>query len=158
MSGLGFSVVSGVLLRLLPVLGFMCLFSAVRADAPVYFTSDGAAIEGYDVVSYFTADAPQPGDPVHAVIWKGALWKFASAENREQFEANPRAYAPQYGGYCAYGVAQGVAVRTDPTLFSIEDGRLYLIHSKAVWQRWVQDVPGHIDRADANWPAVLGRD
>jgi hypothetical protein len=31
------------------------------------------------------------------------------------FKADPAKYEPQYGGYCAYGVAQGYKPDTDPT-------------------------------------------
>jgi len=133
-----------------------CLSDGVRADEPIYNAAGGAAIDGYDVVTYFTKDGPKPGDPEVAVMWKGAVWRFVSNENREKFESNPRAFAPQFGGYCAYGVSQGYVVRTDPQMWSIRNGKLYLIHDKSVWSIWQQDVPGTIARANANWPAVLG--
>ena len=80
---------------------------------PVYFATEGAAIHGYDAVSYFAAEAPVRGQANIAVTWKGAQWFFASQQNRERFESNPRAYAPQFGGYCAYAMAHGrSAVRT----------------------------------------------
>ncbi|WP_245601468.1 YHS domain-containing (seleno)protein [Sedimentitalea nanhaiensis] len=128
---------------------------AARADEPIFNARDGAAIDGYDVVAYFTTGEPTSGDPDIAVLWKGAVWLFISDENRERFEANPRAYAPQFGGYCAYGVSSGLVLRTDPRVWQIRDGKLYLIHNAAVWDKWIQDVPGNIERADANWPRVL---
>lgn len=125
------------------------------AQEPIFNSRNGTAIEGYDVVAYFTAGAPQPGKPEHAVIWKGAVWQFVSPEHREMFEANPRAYAPQYGGYCAFGVSQGIILHTDPDVWQIRGGKLYLIHNPSVWVQWVEDVPGNIARANANWPRVL---
>ncbi len=129
--------------------------SVAHADAPVFSADHGKAVAGYDVVTYFTSDTPLPGDPSHAVIWKGAVWQFISSKNREQFEANPRAYAPQYGGYCAFGVSQGLVLDTDPMLYQIRDGKLYLIHSEAIWSKWVEDMSGFITEADSHWPAVL---
>lgn len=129
--------------------------AAAQADSHVYSASDSTAIDGYDVVSYFTDGTPERGDPNHAVIWKGVVWQFASDEHREIFEANPRAYAPQYGGFCAYGVAMGQVLQTDPTVWRIHEGKLYLIHSQQVWPLWVENIPGHIHEADANWPVVL---
>jgi hypothetical protein len=38
----------------------------------------------------------------YEVKWKDAKWRFASAEHRDFFEANPEKYAPRYGGYCAW--------------------------------------------------------
>lgn len=136
-------------------LAAICLTTAALADSPIFNTENGKAVAGYDVVSYFTEEAPQPGDPANAVMWKGAIWQFASRHNRERFEANPRAYAPQYGGYCAFGMSRGRAVGSDPTLFQIREGKLYLIHNKAAWGRWIADVAGYIAEADSNWPSVL---
>lgn len=137
--------------------GILLMFagSVAQADYHVYSASGRAAIDGFDVVSYFTKGAAEPGSPSHAVMWKGVIWQFSSNEHREIFEANPRAYAPQYGGYCAYGVAMGQVLETDPTVWRIQDGKLYLIHSQQVWPLWIEDVPGHISEANTNWPAVL---
>jgi hypothetical protein len=90
------------------------------------------------------------------VTWQGAAWRFASAENRERFEADPVAYAPQYGGWCAWAVAEGYTASTVPEAWKIVDGRLYLNYSRGVQRRWERDIPGNIARADANWPGVLG--
>jgi YHS domain-containing protein len=87
--------------------------------------------------------------------WKGVTWRFSSAENRDRFAAAPEKYAPQYGGYCAYGVAQNYAVSIDPQAWSIVDGKLYLNYSRSVRETWSKDIPGHIRKADAHWPAVL---
>lgn len=121
----------------------------------MFYTEHGKAVAGYDVVTYFNAETPQPGDPAHAVVWKGAVWQFVSRKNREQFEANPKAYAPQYGGYCAFGVSQGIILDTDPSLYQLRGGKLYLIHDEAVFRRWGEDIDGHISAANAQWPGVL---
>ncbi|WP_425043607.1 YHS domain-containing (seleno)protein [Primorskyibacter sp. S87] len=130
--------------------------SFVLADEPVFYSSQQSAIGGFDPVSYFMADGPQKGRSGIAVMWKGAIWHFANEENRIRFEANPRAYAPQFGGYCAYAVSQGYTIGTDPLSWEIVNGHLYLIHSPAVAERWRADRAGFIAQAEANWPAVLG--
>jgi hypothetical protein len=89
--------------------------------------------------------------------WQGATWRFASAQNRERFAADPRKFAPQYGGYCAYGVANNYAVSVDPAAWRIVDGKLYLNYSKGVQADWNRDIPGYIGKADANWPGALAR-
>ena len=96
------------------------------------------------------------GDTDHSSTWNGATWRFASADNKAAFDANPDAYAPQYGGYCAYAVANGYTAKTDPDAWSIVDGKLYLNYSRRVRTRWLEDVPGNIAKGDANWPSVLG--
>ena len=127
---------------------------ALAQKAPVYSDSAGA-IQGYDAVAYFTEGRPVRGSERFTHPWKGATWRFASAENRERFAAAPEKYAPQYGGYCAFGVASGYAVKIDPQAWSVIDGKLYLNYSPSVQSKWKSDVPGYIRRADANWPGVL---
>lgn len=134
------------------VLVFMPL--AFAGEAPVFSTDDGA-IRGYDPVAYFTLGEPTRGRNQFTASWQGATYKFASAANLELFKADPAAYAPQYGGYCAYAVAKGATAGTVPEAWTIVDGKLYLNYSLAVQQRWRKDVPGHIKAADRNWPAVL---
>ena len=128
-----------------------------RADQPMIFAVKGAAINGYDPVAYFAQGAAVRGNPGHKVMWKGATWYFVSSRNRETFEANPRAYAPKYGGYCAYAVSRGYTASTDPTAWRIEDGRLFLNHSLRVREVWQSDMAANIKRANANWPAVLSK-
>jgi YHS domain len=89
--------------------------------------------------------------------YKGATWRFASAENRAAFEADPAKYAPQYGGYCAYAVSQGNTAKAEPDAWTIHDGKLYLNYDKNVQARWEKDIPGYVAAADANWPGILGK-
>jgi len=130
--------------------------SAVHAKDGIYTSlfSDVAA-SGHDVVAYFTESRPVEGSSDFAARYDGATWHFASAANRDAFRADPARYAPQYGGYCAWAVAQGSTASTTPEAWSIVDDKLYLNYSKGVQARWEQDIPGHIARADTNWPAVL---
>ena len=130
---------------------------AARAQVQLVFAQSGTAINGYDPVAYFTQGAPVRGKARHALIWKGAEWRFASAENMAAFEANPRAYAPQYGGYCAYSMAQGQIASTEPDAWKIHQGKLYLIHNREFKDIWEQDIPGYISLADAQWPQILSR-
>jgi YHS domain-containing protein len=134
------------------VLVFMPL--AFAGEAPVFSTDDGA-IRGYDPVAYFTLGEPTRGRDQFTASWQGATYKFASAANLELFKADSAAYAPQYGGYCAYAVAKGATAGTVPEAWTIVDGKLYLNYSLVVQQRWRKDVPGYIKAADRNWPAVL---
>ena len=143
---------------ILPVLASLLLFGAVaRADMPAFYSSKGAAIGGYDTVAYFTAGKAVRGEPDIAVMWKGALWLFSSRRNRDIFEANPRAYAPQYGGYCAYAMAKGRASGVNPEAWRIVDGKLYLIHDRVYMKVWLRDPAQYIVLGNRNWPAALGR-
>jgi YHS domain-containing protein len=114
----------------------------------------GVAIEGTDPVAYFTGGKPVPGSSEFEHEWMGATWRFASAEHRDRFAADPEKYAPQYGGYCAWAVSQGYTAKIDPAAWKIVDGKLYLNYSPAVQSQWQSDIPGNIAKADANWPAI----
>jgi len=143
-----------MLKSLLGLLGLVFTSLAFAGEAPVFATDDGA-IRGYDAVAYFTMGEPTRGSDQFTTSWQGATYKFASAANLALFKEEPEAYAPQYGGYCAYAVSKGATAGTVPEAWTIVDGKLYLNYSLAVQQRWRKDVPGHIRAADRNWPAVL---
>ena len=86
---------------------------------------------------------------------KAFEYRFASAEHLAAFRANPSRYVPQYGGYCAWAVSQGYTASGNPNNWRIVDGRLYLNYNDEIQTRWEQDIPGHITRANGNWPSVL---
>ena len=124
------------------------------AQASQVFNTDDGAIGGYDPVAYFKEGKPVVGLKENAVAWNGADWYFSSKENKELFEKNPEQYAPQYGGYCAYGTAEGHKARTQPDAWSIVDNKLYLNYNKKVQSDWKKDQAGYIKMANINWPAV----
>lgn len=128
---------------------------AMAGKPPVFSTAEGA-IRGYDPVAYFTVGEPTRGKPDFSVEWKGATYYFANADNLDRFKADPDAFAPQFGGYCAYAVSQGYTASTVPEAWEIVDDKLYLNYSKNVQKRWQQDIPGHIRAANQHWPSVLG--
>ena len=121
----------------------------------IYYQDLGYAIGGYDPVSFFRHDEPLQGQTTYAVMWKGVTWLFSSAEHQAIFEANPRAYAPQFGGYCAYGVSVGKLVSGDPHAFEIRDGALFMLHSPEVQLRWNGARQERLNAAQANWPEIL---
>jgi hypothetical protein len=125
------------------------------AATPEVYAEGGIAVDGTDVVAYFIEGAPVAGDAAITHEHMGATWRFSSEANRDAFIADPAAYAPQYGGYCAYAVSQGYTASTVPEAWTIVDDKLYLNYSSGVKRRWERDIPGHIAAADANWPTVL---
>jgi hypothetical protein len=117
----------------------------------------GVALNGYDVVAYFEEGKPVRGSDAFTFVWQGVTWRFATAARRDAFARNSAAYAPQFGGFCAYGVSRGYAVDVDPEAWAIEGGKLYLNYSKSVQRTWNQDRAGYIAKATAQWPAVAAR-
>ena len=126
------------------------------ADQPPVFTGRGDfAIRGYDAVAYHMDEKPVKGDSDFTTEWNGATWRFKSAENRDTFASDPERWAPAYGGYCAWAVANNYTAKTDPDAWSVADGRLFLNFNKSIRKKWSKDIPGNVKRGDANWPGVL---
>lgn len=152
-----------LLRRLLVVLGLAALFTGQAVAAPPINTLTGGlfggrsdvAIRGYDTVAYFTQGKPVKGEDAYVHEWMGAKWKFASQAHLDLFKASPEKYAPQYGGYCAYGVAQGALVKIEPDQWRIVDGKLYLNYDADVQAKWAKDVPGFIKSADGRFQSLL---
>lgn len=127
---------------------------ATAAWAGEYFEKDGAAIRGHDPVAYFKDGKPVKGSAEHRFEHKGSTFHFVSKANRDAFAAEPERYAPQYGGYCAFGMSGGYKAAIDPAAFMVREGKLYLNYNRDVQKQWSADVPGHVNKADRNWPVV----
>lgn len=133
--------------------------SAVRADSMANnVDKTGVILQGYDAVSYFKSSEPQKGDPKISATYDGAIFQFASNVNKQEFLRDPKKYAPQFGGWCAYAVADSKSkVDVDPKSFLIQDGRLLLFYN-GVWantrKKWQKDPKSFLKTADNNWPEV----
>ena len=141
------------------VMLFVALFSFYSngiAESEIYTSFfSSSAVGGYDTVAFFTDKKPVKGLDEYSTSYKGAKWYFSSQKNLEMFAANPEKYAPQYGGYCAWAVAEGDTAKGDPLHWSLYNGKLYLNYNKTIKNRWLNNVDEFITRADANWPKVI---
>lgn len=126
------------------------------AREPEIYSEGGIAIDGSDAVAYFDLNGPVAGKAAHALQWKGATWRFSTAENAEKFQANPAKYAPVFGGYCAYAASLGYLAPTQPEAWTVYEGKLYLNANLRARKAWLKDVPGNIAKGQANWPGILG--
>lgn len=115
---------------------------------------EGYAVHGYDVVAYFKQGKPVAGDSRFTAQHEGVTYRFSSAEHRDAFTSDPASYAPQYGGYCAFGAAMGRKFDGDPNAWAIVDGKLYLNLNKNIQARWKENVPGFVKGANNNWPLI----
>lgn len=132
---------------LIAALALIGLSTALTAE------TNTVALSGYDAVSYHIGE-PQRGSGNHVATFEGATYIFANAENLETFKKDPAKYAPAYGGYCAYGAALGKKFVSDPLVYKVVDGRLYLNLNEQVAKRWNEDVPGYIVKADEQWKTI----
>jgi YHS domain-containing protein len=117
--------------------------------------ASGIALDGYDPVAFFTDHKPMHGDPAISATYKGAKYFFASMEHKVKFEASPERYVPQFGGYCAFGVAVGALFPVDINTWQIRNGKLYLNLNPAVLEQFNKDVEGYIAKAEKNWPGLV---
>jgi YHS domain-containing protein len=143
----------------LAILSLAAIPSAITAAAKpapaIYVASDGLAAGGYDVTAYFTDGKAVRGSAKHELMLRGATWRFASAESKARFQADPAAYAPQFGGYCAWAVSQGYIASGDPEQWKVVDGKLYLNFNARAKELWEADQAAAIERGRTNWPSVL---
>lgn len=117
----------------------------------------GLALQGMDPVAYFTVGAPTSGKPEFTAKHRGASYQFSSAANRDAFKANPDKYAPQYGGFCAMGVALDKKLDGDVNAWKIVDNKLYLNVNKDVQKKWSEDIAGNLLKANSSWPDIKHR-
>lgn len=139
-----------LLLATILILGAVVATSAFALD----YTHSTPGLGGYDPVAYFTEGKPVRGNGYHVTEYEGVTYAFAYEDHKEMFEANPRKYAPAYGGYCAYGVAVGKKFVADPEVWKIVHGTLYVNLDRKIQQKWEQDVPGNIRKANRNWTEI----
>jgi YHS domain-containing protein len=130
-------------------------FLATAARAEIRVNSDGYAINGFDPVAYFTVGRPVKGKRDLTVTYNGAKYAFATAENRAMFLKKPAKYEPQYGGYCAYGVAYGSKSDIDPEVWEIVDGKLYLLINPGTMSIWQKKKRSYIRTADKAWKSII---
>jgi len=126
----------------------------LASAAPVNLDKKGLAIKGYDPVAYFTLQKATKGNSQFTASHQGAIYHFSSAAHQAAFKKNPAKYAPQYGGYCAYGVSAGKLIKIDPKVFSIHKGRLLLQINKRYAKIFAKDFEANVATADKQWKTL----
>lgn len=135
----------------------ICATASVAQNGEIFVTDKGA-ISGYDAVAYFTEGKPVIGlDPL-TYQWKNEVWHFSSQKNLDLFKQTPEKYAPQYGGYCAFGMSRGYKAKTDPAAWTIAEGKLYLNYNMDVRGDWAKNQKALIEKADKNWPTLKAKE
>ena len=129
----------------------MLLANGLKAQTTTYYNDKGIAVKGYDVVAYFNDHMPAEGSNKFSYQWQGVDWHFKNQSNLDAFKANPEKYAPQFGGYCAYGVSENHKSPTDPAAFTIVNDKLYLNYNLKVKELWIKDTTERIQKGETNW-------
>lgn len=135
---------------------FLVALCALAVSAQEYNIDDSKiALNGYSPVSYMDLQLAQRGSKEHMSEVNGVKYFFTSADQKNTFDANPKKYQPQYGGWCATGVAIGAKFRVDPNKFVVKDGKYFLfLNSIEVDAKQVWNEKGHENmekNANTNW-------
>lgn len=145
-------------LTIMIILGSLIVAPAAHSKSDPIYTpwSNNNALGGYDAVSFFDGK-PSPGKSKYSFMYKGARWMFTTETALEKFKADPEAYQPQYGGYCAWAVARNKLAKGDPKFWRMVNGKLYLNFNARIQNRWDVKTKYFIEQADANWPEILDK-
>ncbi|MCB1759785.1 MAG: hypothetical protein KDI68_08420 [Gammaproteobacteria bacterium] len=142
------------------------LIAAVSTHSPAfaideYNVSAGAtrsgervALRGHDTVALALGIGVIDGHAEYIHVHDGVAYYFASAEARDAFASNPDAYMPQFGGYCAFGVAVGRKLDANPRFADIIDDKLYLFLDAGAFAAYEKDKGGVLAKAKRNWPSM----
>ena len=137
----------------------LMLFSALSAIATakdlLNLDGHGVAIQGYDPVAFFTDNRPVKGNPQFQSEYRGAKYYFVTAEHKATFDKEPMKYEPQFGGYCAYGASIGRKAPIKIEAWQIVDGRLLMQYDLDIKDKFNQDQPANLRKADQNWPGLV---
>ncbi|MEO1198374.1 MAG: YHS domain-containing (seleno)protein [Pseudomonadota bacterium] len=115
----------------------------------------GFALNGYDPMAYFLTGNAEAGSRGHEVRWAGIAWRFANAANAAAFQDAPMVFAPQFGGYDAVEMSRGRLVESNPEIFVLREGRLYLFFSEIQRRVFLQAADAHIEAAAVTWPQLM---
>jgi YHS domain-containing protein len=130
------------------------ILGPLLAQSSQVFTTDAGAIKGYDPVAFFKVGKPVMGLKEYSYDWNKAKWYFSSSDNLMAFKKDPEKFAPQYGGYCAYGTSEGHKVPTETDTWTIVNNMLYFNYNKNVQTKWKADQKNRIEQADKTWPSL----
>jgi YHS domain-containing protein len=122
-----------------------------KGEHKLNLDSKGVILKGYDPVAYLALRKAVKGNPKYQTTYEGAIYYFSSPVNLATFKRNPSKYVPQYGGFCANGMANRRAVDIDPKVFFIVKGKLYVCASKQAEKEFQSNVPANVKKADDNW-------
>lgn len=133
---------------------FLSFFIASVAQSSEIFTKNNKAVDGYDVVAFYKEKQPVKGVEHITYNWKNVTWIFSNQQNLDTFKSNPEKYAPQFGGYCAYGCSNGYKAPTQVDTWIILDDKLYFNYNQKVKESWFKNKDALIEKATKNWAKI----
>lgn len=131
--------------------------SANAADLVNTSGASGVALNGYDPVAFFTKKKPVNGNFQITAKHRGATYFFSSEKHKAMFGKNPDMYAPQCGGFCAFGVSVGALFPVDINTWQVRNNKLYLNLNPDILKMFNKDLDGNVAKAMKNWPALSAK-
>lgn len=141
-------------LKLIFPLALLLFVSSIFAEEVKHST---VGVQGYDLVSYQKNKTPLHGNGNFVSVHEGVRYLFINEENKMEFDRNPSKYLPAYGGWCAFGVAVGKKFTSDPNVYEVVDGKLYLNLDNKIKGLWLKDMKGNIKKSEANWMKIKNK-
>lgn len=142
------------ILKSIAAIVLLCV-SAFAGDLVNVSGASKAAVDGFDPVAFFTDSKPVNGSPFITAEYQGATYYFANEEHKKMFKEHPEKYAPQFGGYCAFGVAEGALFPVDINTWQVRDGKLYFNLNPEIVKKFNADFEGNVTKANQNWPGLV---
>lgn len=138
------------------IIAFTSLLVSSMSFAGVDVETDenSVILAGHDAVSYFTESKAVEGSAAISAVHNGAIYHFSSTANRDVFNTNPEKYAPQFGGFCAYGASLGKKFDIDGKAFEVVDDKLYVNKNLIVYETWSENKAENITSAVKQWPNI----
>lgn len=133
---------------------FIAFSASLYAGVDKDTDENTVTLAGHDVVSYFTESKAVLGDAKYIATHNDAIYQFSSAQNRDAFNQDPSKYEPAYGGFCAYGTSVGKKFSVNGKAFKVVDGKLYVNKNLEVYDLWIKDIPGNIQKANKQWKVI----
>lgn len=124
------------------------------AKANIHWAAFGNALNGYCPVCYLAKSVAAKGTTDFVAEHKGSTYLFVSQGALDAFNADPEKYLPEYHGYCAYGMSLGKKFESDPTVFTVNDGRYFLNKDAEIAKLFHKDTAAHIAKADTHWALI----
>lgn len=125
-----------------------------NVSAGTTLAGEPVALRGTDTVALAIGLGVTDGHARFTHVHDGVAYYFASDETQAAFASNPAAYLPQYGGYCAFGVAINKKLDASPRFVDIVDGKLYVFLNAVAFEKYNEDKSGTLAKAEKNWPAM----
>ncbi len=138
----------------LGVLAALPSVAFARTISRFSLSKTGHALDGYDTTTYFSAETATDGTDAFTVTWKGATWRFANQEDADLFQADPEAYAPQFGGYCTRAMSLNKEVPGDPEVWRIHGDKLYVFYAARGGRIFDKGRDDMIALAQAHWDTL----